>query len=197
MKHFCAEISELGGFAIGNLRDRARFADQTRIGGEYAFDVGPNDDFVGVESGAKNGGGIIGAAAAESGEHAIRGRADKPGDDRYVASFEQRADAGMGARRVGSACGSAPPWKESVTISSVASMADAGDAHLRERGRKNRGAQAFAKTGNSVECARASVLAAERCLRRGESLRQEFLRCGLHADSVDSLGHQRARASKC
>ena len=97
VQDFRAEIGELGGFAIGNLWDSARVGNKTRVGGEHAIHIRPDNDFVRVESGAENGGGIIGAAAAERGEHAFAGCADESGHHGNNSLLQKRAQAGLGA----------------------------------------------------------------------------------------------------
>ena len=97
MQHFCAEMGELGSFAIGNFRNSARAGNEARIGGEHAIHVGPDDHFVGCERTAQNRGGIIGAAAAERGEHTFSCGADKSGDYRNYSLLQQRAKARFAA----------------------------------------------------------------------------------------------------
>src|SRR5260370_1519167 len=92
MQHLRAEVSKLGRLAVGNFRNGARFAYQARISSEHAFDIGPDDDLIGIESGAKNRGGIIRAPTAQRGEHAVDGCTDKASDDWYLAVVQQRAD---------------------------------------------------------------------------------------------------------
>ena len=91
MQNFRAKVSQLGGFAVRNFRNGAGLGDQSRIGGDDAIHVGPDNHFVGVHGRAQNRRGIIGTAAAKSGELAIFGGADKSGDDRNGALGEQRA----------------------------------------------------------------------------------------------------------
>ena len=53
MQHFCAEMRELGSFAIGNFRNGARAGNEARIGGEHAIHIGPDDHFIRGERAAR------------------------------------------------------------------------------------------------------------------------------------------------
>ena len=63
---------------------------EARIGGHHAVDVGPDFDAFGVEAGAKNRGGKIGAAAADGRGDAGAVRADESAHHGNFAGIEQR-----------------------------------------------------------------------------------------------------------
>src|SRR6266851_10273418 len=151
MQHFRAEVSKLGRFAVGNFRNGARFAYQARISSEHAFDIGPDDDLIGIESGAKNRGGIIRAPTAQRGEHAVDGCTDKTSNDGYLAVVQQRADTRlrMLAGRLGLRICAAV---ERVGDDKLGGFDGAArDTHLRERSGEDRSAEPLSKTGDGVE----------------------------------------------
>ena len=97
MQHFGAEIGQFGGFVIGDLIDGARFGNKLGVSGFYAVDVGPDDRLLSAESGAQDGGGIVGAAAAERCGNALQGRADEAGHDGHRSLLQKGAQALLGA----------------------------------------------------------------------------------------------------
>ena len=125
------------------------------IGGQHAVHVGPDDDFVGVEGRAENRGGIIRAAAAERGEHAVFGGADESGDHGNHAVLQHGPQPRFALRsRVRSMIGSAPPWYGSVTINSVASTASLRTPSSSQRAGDHGRGKALAEARNRVERAR-------------------------------------------
>ena len=78
-----AEVGQLGGFGEGDGLDAMAAGKNGRIGGEHAVDVGPDLDLFGVDAGAGNGCGEIGAAAAERGGDAVLGGSDEAAHDDY------------------------------------------------------------------------------------------------------------------
>src|SRR5207245_9597749 len=62
------------------------------IGGVDAVDVGPNDELVGINDMRDNSTGEIGAVAAKRGDAAVGSGADKAGDHRDNAGFEEREE---------------------------------------------------------------------------------------------------------
>ena len=67
MQHLGAEVGKLGRFVEADDLDAAGVGTKARVGGHHAIDVGPDFDALRVEAGAENGGGKIGAAAADGG----------------------------------------------------------------------------------------------------------------------------------
>ena len=67
-----AEVGELGGLFKADGLHAQRLGDDARIGGHDAVDVGPDLDGAGVQRAADEGGGVVGAAAAERGGDAVR-----------------------------------------------------------------------------------------------------------------------------
>ena len=78
MQHFRAEIGELGGFGEGAGFDAIAAGQNGRVGGEHAVDVGPDLDFLRADSGADDGRGVIGTAAAKRSGDAVFGGGDEP-----------------------------------------------------------------------------------------------------------------------
>jgi len=52
VQNLCAEVGEFRSLTVGNLWNRARIRNKTWVRGQNAFDVGPNNDFVGIQRGA-------------------------------------------------------------------------------------------------------------------------------------------------
>ena len=67
VQHLGAEIGQLGGFGEGDRLDAMAARQDRGIGGEHAVDVGPDLDLFGADARADDGGGEVGAAAAERG----------------------------------------------------------------------------------------------------------------------------------
>ena len=97
MEDFGAEVGEFGGFVVGDFGDGLGFRDEARVGGFDAVDVGPDDGFGGIERGAEDCGGVVGAAAAERGLDAFGGGCDEAGDDGDDFLVEERFEFGGGA----------------------------------------------------------------------------------------------------
>ena len=90
VQHFCAEIGEFGGFFEADDLDAARFRTNPGIGGHHAIDIGPDFDALGVQAGAEDGGGKVGAAAADGGGDAVRLAPMKPPITGTLSGLEQR-----------------------------------------------------------------------------------------------------------
>lgn len=90
MKDFRAAGGEGAGFVVAELMQKARFGGFSGIGGVDAVDVGPNDELVGINDMRDNSAGEIGAVAAKRGDAAVGSGADKAGDHRDNAGFEER-----------------------------------------------------------------------------------------------------------
>src|SRR6185312_2343651 len=77
MEHFGAEVRQFRGFGEGDDFDAVSAGEDGGVGGEHAIDVGPDLDFFGIDAGADDGGGEIGAAAAERGGDAFNRGTDE------------------------------------------------------------------------------------------------------------------------
>src|ERR1700745_1045138 len=80
MEDFRATRGEGMGFVVAELMEKPRFGGLMRICGVDAVNVGPNDEFVGVQDVSDDGSRKIGAVAAESGDTAVRSCADEAGN---------------------------------------------------------------------------------------------------------------------
>src|SRR5277367_1760274 len=154
MQNLGAEVSELRGFAIGDFGNGARAGNKARISGENAVHVGPDDHFIRAERAAKNGGGIVRAAAAECGEHAFGGGADKSGDYGNDSLLQQRTQArfatdsrGIHQRFGGAMIGIGDDQSGGFD-------AFAADAAFAEGAGNQRRGEAFTEAGNGIERAR-------------------------------------------
>src|SRR5208283_465762 len=92
------EISQLGGLAIGDLRDRTGFRHQPWIGGQETRHVAPDNDFVGIESRAEYGCRIIGPTATERSKYTFFACTDEASHHRHDASLQERSYTGLAAR---------------------------------------------------------------------------------------------------
>src|SRR5580700_242191 len=77
VQHFGTEIGQIRSFFKAHAGDPTSFRTQLGIGGQDAVDIGPDLDARGVEGGAHNGCGEVGAAAAEGGGNTVAGSADE------------------------------------------------------------------------------------------------------------------------
>src|SRR4029077_13424078 len=89
MQYFGAEIGQFGSFVVRDLIDGTRFGNKLGVGSFYPVNVGPDDRLLSAQSGAKNGGGIVGAAAAECGGNAFDCCTDEARDDGHHSLFQQ------------------------------------------------------------------------------------------------------------
>ena len=63
--HLGAEVGELHCFLVADLRDDERVRHDARVRRKDPIDVGPDLDDIRVRAGADDGGGVVGAVAAE------------------------------------------------------------------------------------------------------------------------------------
>ena len=88
MQHLRSKMRQLLSFLESELGDLSRIRHQPGIGGKHPGHIGPDLHFVGMQGGAEQGRGIIGAAAAERGGRSIRRSADEPGHHDSLAFVE-------------------------------------------------------------------------------------------------------------
>lgn len=185
MEDLSSEVGEFGSFAIGDFRNGAGGGHQARIGGEQAIDVGPDDDFAGVECGADDGGGVIGTAATESGERAIGGGANETGDDRNDAALQKRKKTSLTA--------SAGEFHAGIGSAMIGIGDDefggldgfARSTAFGESGCEKRSGHAFAKTGNGIASARRDFAEQESAVAEAIAFLQELLE---RADNAGANG---------
>ena len=101
-------------------------AQNARVAGEHAVDVGPDLDLFGADAGADDGGGEVGAAAAERGGDAVFGGADEAAHDDDCSARPAAESSRPGAHRCRRYNGAAWVWRRSVTITSRESTCTAG-----------------------------------------------------------------------
>src|SRR5580698_7890650 len=92
VQNFCAEVGEFGCFVEADDFDAAGFGADARVGSENPVDIGPDFDALGAESGAEDGGGKIGAAAADRRGDPGPAGGDESAHNRDLACVEQRLD---------------------------------------------------------------------------------------------------------
>ena len=155
VKNFRAAGGEGVSFIVAEFVEKAGFGGFVGIGGVDAVDVGPDDEFVGVNDVGDDGAREIRTVAAESGDAAVGSGADEAGNDGHDAGFEERkkniaaALPGLREMRLG--------FAESVAGQDEIRRSDrhGGDAGLFERGGEEPGAEAFAEGGETIEEIRA------------------------------------------
>ena len=89
VQDFRPEVGEFGGFVEADDFDAPGFRTDAGIGGENAVDVGPDFDAVGAQAGADDGGGKIGAAAANGGGDAGAIGSDEAAHHRHLTCLQQ------------------------------------------------------------------------------------------------------------
>ena len=143
------------GFIVAEFVKKPRFGGFVRISGVDAIDVGPDDEFIGVDDVRNDGAGEIGTVAAESGDAAIGSSADETSDDRDDAGVEKRE------KNVAAAVFSLFEVWLGFTESVAGQNEFRGchghgrDARLFDGGGEEPGAEAFAKRGQAIEEIRA------------------------------------------
>ena len=85
-----AEIGELRRLFEADHLDPVSIGTDTRVGGLHAVDVGPDLDTLGVQPCTDQGGGEIGASAADGGGNSLAGGADKATHDGDASCIDQR-----------------------------------------------------------------------------------------------------------
>ena len=90
LQHLGAERRQLEHLLVADAVDLARVADDVRIGGVDAVDVGVDLADVGLERGGDRDAGGVGAAAAERGDVAVLVDALEAGDDGDLAARRAR-----------------------------------------------------------------------------------------------------------
>ena len=86
------EIGKLNGFGEGDLGQSDGVGANPRIGGEDTIHIGPDPHLVSIHRCAKNGAGVVGAAAAESGHLAGRRCAAVAHHDGNAALLQERVE---------------------------------------------------------------------------------------------------------
>src|SRR3954468_8136383 len=89
MNHLRAVICKFNRLFKADFRQSSGVGTNARIGGEYAIHIGPDPDFVCATSGSNDGGGIIGASAAQRSGFPKRVRAAISGDDGHNGAIEK------------------------------------------------------------------------------------------------------------
>lgn len=143
------------GFIVTEFVEKSRFGGFIGIRSVNAVDIGPDNEFVGIDDMGDDGAGKIRAVAAESGDAAIGSGADEASDDRHDAGFEERKENvaaalfGLCEMRLGLAKGVA--GEDEIG----GSDGNGRDAGLFECSGEEPGAEAFAKRGETIEEIRA------------------------------------------
>ena len=120
------------------------------IGGVNTVDIGPDDEFFGVDDVSNDRAGKIGAVAAERGDATVGSRANESGDDGDKADFEKRKKSGAAASaslfevRLGVA--ERVAGKDKIG----GSDRDRSDADFFESGGEETSAEAFAERGETI-----------------------------------------------
>ena len=151
MKNFRTAGGEGVGFVITEFVEKSRFGGFAGIGGVNTIDVGPDDEFVGIDDVGDDGAGEIRTVASEGSDTAIGSGADEAGDDRHDAGLEERKQnvaatlLGLRELRLG--------FAESVAGQDEIRGSDGngGDAGLFKGGGEEPGAEALAEGGEAIE----------------------------------------------
>jgi hypothetical protein len=143
------------GFLVTEFVEKARLDGFIGIGGKDAIDVGPDDEFVGVDDVRDDGAGKIGTVAAKGGDAAIGSCTDEAGNDRDDTGFEERKK-NVAAALFG-LCEMRLSFAEGVAGQDELGGRDGhcGDAGFFKSGSKKPCTEAFAERGEEIEAIRA------------------------------------------
>jgi len=97
MKNLGATSGQSVCFIIAQVVEKFSFGRGMRISGVNPIDIGPDDEFFGVDNIRNDSAGKIGAVAAKRGDAAVGSRADEAGNDGDQACFEERKKNGTAA----------------------------------------------------------------------------------------------------
>ena len=170
MEHARAEVRELERLLIGHARDRVGVVEDRRVAGHHAGHVGPDLDLGGAEGRGEQGGGVVGAVAAEGGAAAVGGGAEEAGVDADggAPGRAQVVQAGLGGGQVDERGAEAV-----VADQPVAGVDEHGGlAGDREQAGEDAGAEALAEGEHEVLGLRGALAqeadAGEHLAQRGE-----------------------------
>ena len=79
--HLGAEVTQFGGFLVGQFVDDVGRLDNAGIGGHEAIDIGPNLQYRGVQGRCEDAGGVVGTAAAQGDDVTGAVAGDEAGND--------------------------------------------------------------------------------------------------------------------
>ena len=96
VEHLRPEVRQLLRLVERDGRHDAGIGDLPRVGREDAGNIGPDLHFVGIDRGAGEGGGVVGAAAPEGGRLTVGGKPDEAGHDDGEPLLDERQDSAGG-----------------------------------------------------------------------------------------------------
>ena len=155
VEHAGAEVGELERLLIRHAGDRVGVAQDRGVAGHDAGDVGPDLDLAGREGAGEEGGGVVGAVAAEGGAAAVGGGAEEAGvdGDRVAPGGAQGVQAGLAGGVVDEGGAEAVVGDEPV----AGVDEDGGLAGDGEQGGEDAGAEALAEGEHEVEGLRGAL----------------------------------------